>query len=263
VTKDIMEDYDMALYTQPDWYGDPSFKDTIFELPLSYFGYDPATFDPDAVNYVIGTLKGGKREYNGVELTLQKLRSNHWQGLVSYTYNDAKGNSNSDGNADFQGDTPELDPRAPGLWGKQPGNIEHQFKMAGSYYTNFGLEAGLVFNWNSGVRYSRTYLTSGRDLPLTVDDPYEFGGYTFAWVADDSVGTQKAPSYYTLDARVQYEHNVGFGKVELHLDIFNVLNKQSTIQEQDLVAGGTSGAFGEGISWVAPRAMFLGATYSF
>src|SRR3546814_5048942 len=81
-------------------------------------------------NYVIGTLKGGERKYQGLQVTLQKQKSNNWQGMLSYTYNDAEGNSNSDGNADFQGDWIALDPRAPNQWGPQPGNIEHQFKRS-------------------------------------------------------------------------------------------------------------------------------------
>jgi len=64
-------------------------------------------------NYVIGTPAGGKREYQGLEVTLQKFKSNNWQGMLSYTYNDAHGNTNSDSNADFQGDWLAIDPRAP------------------------------------------------------------------------------------------------------------------------------------------------------
>jgi outer membrane receptor for monomeric catechols len=69
-------------------------------LPLSYFGY---TENPGS-NYVLATLEGGKRDYQGVEVTFNKLRSDNWNLRASYTYNDAKGNSNSDGNADLQGD---------------------------------------------------------------------------------------------------------------------------------------------------------------
>src|SRR3546814_15088246 len=111
-------------------------------------------------NYVIGTLKGGERKYQGLQVTLQKQKSNNWQGMLSYTYNDAEGNSNSDGNADFQGDWIALDPRAPNQWGPQPGNIEHQFKAFGTYFWDFGLELSAVFNWNSGALYSRTYSRS-------------------------------------------------------------------------------------------------------
>src|SRR5690606_15069866 len=132
-----------GLYSNPN--GDPTHGEahegSYFYLPYSYFGYSGK---PNS-NYVIGTLAGGKREYQGLEVTLQKQKSNNWAGMVSYTYNDAHGNTNSDSNADFQGDWIAIDPRAPNMWGRQPGNIEHQLKAWGTYYWDFGLELSGVF----------------------------------------------------------------------------------------------------------------------
>ena len=59
-------------------------------------------------NYVIMTLAGGKRDYTGIDITFRKAMSNNWQMLASYTNGDAKGNSNSDSNADLQGDFEQL-----------------------------------------------------------------------------------------------------------------------------------------------------------
>src|SRR3546814_3453081 len=123
--------------------------------------------------------------------------------MVSYTHNSAKGNTNSDSNADFQGDWIALDPRAPNQYGPQPGNIKHQFKALGAYYWDFGLEASVLFNWNSGVLYSRTNLISGRHLPV-MDDPYEYGGVFDSWIQEGAVGSETAPAYYTLDVRLKY-----------------------------------------------------------
>ena len=72
-------------------------------------------------NFVIATLEGGKRDYHGIDLIFRKRYSNNWQALVSYTYNRAEGNTNSDSNADFQGDVLYLDPRAPNQYARQPG----------------------------------------------------------------------------------------------------------------------------------------------
>src|SRR5690606_26574186 len=155
-SRDILEDYDLTLYSDPDvpvndpdWWGYAG-PGSIYYLPYSYFGY---ASQPNS-NYVIGTLAGGKRDYMGYEVTLQKFKTENWQGMLSYTYNSAKGNSNSDSNADFQGDWLALDPRAPNMYGPQPGNIKHQFKAFGSYEFDFGLELSGVFNWNSGMLYT-------------------------------------------------------------------------------------------------------------
>jgi len=253
-TNDVLEDYDLGVYTDPAISGDLS-------LPLSYFGYDSV---PDS-NFVIATLAGGKREYQGLEVTFRKRRSDNWQMIASYTNNQAKGSSNSDSNADFQGDVLFLDPRAPNVFGKQPGNIEHQFRVYGSYFFDNGIELGAVYNWNSGLRYSRTFAASGRHLPVRVDaaDAYEFGGVTARWLQDDAVGSQTSSSYGTLDLRVKYTHDFGKYQAEFFVDLFNALDDQAVIQEQDLVAGDGSFDFGEGVDWVEPRRFFLGARVSF
>lgn len=259
-TKDIMEDYDLTLYSNPDGVGEDSQapEGSYFYLPLSYFGY---TADP-GTNYVLGTLKGGKREYQGLEVTLQKAKSNNWQGMVSLTLNDAHGNTNSDGNADYQGDWIALDPRAPNQWGPQPGNIEKQFKAFGTYYWDFGLELSGVFNWNSGALYSRTWLTSSRHLPV-MDDPYEYEGVTDTWISKGVVGSEVAPSYYTFDVRAKYTRPLPFGRLEFFLDIFNVFDNQATTQQQDLVDGDGVYGFGQAVNWVEPRRAYLGVRYSF
>ncbi|WKD51408.1 TonB-dependent receptor [Microbulbifer spongiae] len=253
VTEDLLEDYDLALYTDPTQSGQ-------YALPLSYFGLNGLE---DIPNYTIATLKGGKREYDGVEFTFRKRRSDNWQMLASYTYNLASGNSNSDGDADFQGDVLWLDPRAPGVYSDQPGNIEHLFKVAGSYFFDNGIELGLVYNWNSGLVYSKTFSISGRHLPVQVEEPYESGGIVENWVDSDAVGSQVASSYGTLDARVKYSFQLAGYEAEFFLDIFNVLNDQAGIREQDLVSGDGEYDFGQEVEWVAPRRFYLGSRLSF
>src|SRR3546814_7088839 len=80
-TKDIFEDYDLGLYSNPngDTEGGQADENSDFYLPYSYFGYDSAP----PFNYVIGTLKGGERKYQGLQVTLQKQKSNNWQGMRS------------------------------------------------------------------------------------------------------------------------------------------------------------------------------------
>lgn len=264
VTKDILEDYDLGLYsdpsltvaTAPEGYAAPG---SAYYLPYSYFGYNGK---PNS-NYVIGTLAGGKRDYQGIEVSVTKAKRDNWQGAASYTYNDAHGNTNSDSNADFQGDWLALDPRAPNAYGPQPGNIKHQVKAFGTYFFDNGLEFSGVFNWNSGVLYSRTQLISGRNLPI-MDDAYSNGGVVDSWITKGSIGHETGPSFYTLDVRLKYMYKFGSGnKVELFLDVFNLLDKQSATSHMPLVAGSGVYKFGQANAWVEPRRMYLGARYSF
>jgi hypothetical protein len=184
--------------------------------------------------------------------------------LASYTYNWAEGNTNSDSNADFQGDDIALDPRAPNQFGRQPGLIPHLFKFAGSYITPVGVELGANYRWNSGSVASRTFLAFGRNLPVQVDKAFEFAGFDNFWLAPDAVGTLQNPSWGTLDLRVQYRRRFADAiGGELFVDVFNVLDNQDAIREQDLVAGSGGTAFGEPIRFLDPRRFFLGARLRF
>jgi hypothetical protein len=263
-TRDLLEDYDLTLYSDPsltaatasEGYAYPG---SAYYLPYSYFGYSAK---PNT-NYVIGTLAGGKRDYQGLEVSLTKAKRDNWMGSASYTYNQAKGNTNSDSTADFQGDWIALDPRAPNAYGPQPGNIKHQFKAYGSYFFDFGLELSSVFNWNSGVLYSKTQLVSGRYLPV-MDNSYVNGGVLDSWITPGSIGSYTGPSYYTFDVRLKYAYKFGASqRVEFFLDIFNVLNKQSATTVMPLAAGNGAYKFGEANAWNDPRRFYLGARYSF
>ena len=261
-TRDILEDYDPVLYSDPAHYPGPvDHPDSLF-LPYTHFGF-PASGLPGVANFFIGTLEGGERNYQGVEFTLRRRYQNNWQALVSYTFNDAEGNTNSDSNADFQGDVLFLDPRAPNQYGRQPGSIRHLFKAAASYQFGFGLQLGTFYRWNSGSIASKTFRASGRNLPIEVETPFEFAGITDFWLAPDAVGSLTNPSYGILDVRVEYNRKFGKAGAELFVDVFNVLDNQDSTRDQDLVAGAGGVAFGSPLTFSDPRRFFLGARLSF
>ena len=265
-TRDILEDYDLELYAtaqdgQIHYPGPTNDPNTLF-LGLDYFGY---TENPGS-NFVIATLAGGERNYQGLEFVFRKRFSEGWQLLSSYNWNDADGNTNSDSNADFQGDVIWLDPRAPNQFDRQPGNITHLLKGALSYSFQFGLQLGGVFNWNSGTFASRTFLASGRNLPVRVStqEAYTYTGVTERWIAPDTVGALENPGWGTVDLRAQYNLRLpGNTAVEFFVDLFNIADNQGAIRNQDLVAGSGSTAFGDEIQWITPRRAFLGARLKF
>ncbi len=259
-TRNILEDYDPTLYDE-DYPGPKNHPDSL-ALPLSTFGF-PGGKLPGVANFFIATLVGGERNYQGYEFTMRRRHKDNWQALVSYTYNDAKGNSNSDSNADFQGDVIYLDPRAPNQYGPQPGSIHHLFKAAASYEFGRGLQVGANYRWNSGTLASKTQLASGRNLPIEATVPFLFAGFLEKWIPPDTVGSLTNPSYGTLDLRLQYTMKRGKGEAELFTDIFNVLNSQGSTRNQDLVSGAGGVAFGNALTYLDPRRFFLGARLRF
>lgn len=266
-TRNILEDYDLHLYADPTGYasadgtpGNINAPDSLY-LGLNYFGYNSV---PDS-NFVIGTLAGGKRDFQGLEFVYRRRFANRWQAIASYNWNDGQGNTNSDGNADFQGDVLFLDPRAPNQYGTQPGLISHLAKGSASYQFPNGLQIGGTFGWNSGVHTSRTFRASSRNLPIRVPSGagYAFGGTTQRWIAPDTVGAFQNPSYATFDLRLQYNKRISNVNYEFFVDTFNLFNAQSTILQNDLVAGLGTIPFGGDVQWVLPRRAFIGARVRF
>jgi hypothetical protein len=240
--------------------GGDGILNTDFGLPLSYFGWDSY---PNS-NYIIGTLAGGHRNYTGLELAFRKRPTDDkpYSILASYTNNQAEGNSNSDSNADIQGDLDWLDPRAPNMYGPQSGNIEHQLKFAGTYQLTDKLEAGMVFNWNSGYLYTKGTSLYGRNVPLQ-GEGYTVGGLNRDWIANQ-FGTEQAPSFYELDLRLKYTTNIMSDRqLEVFVDVFNVLDNQAVTEVMPFIEGDGIYDVGEGTAWVSPRSFYLGARVSF
>ncbi len=273
-TDDILEDYDLGLYADPATYGLPVNDPNSLFLGLDYFGF---TGFP-AANFFIATLEGGMRDWEGLELIFRKRMSNNWQMLASYNYADATGNTNSDSNADFQGDVLWLDPEAINQQGTQPGLVEHLFKVAGTYQWDNGVSVGGTYRWNSGAIVSRTFSASRRNLPLIdILDPDFNDVITFAggsgrgvpggagfWLSPLAVGQFDNPEYGVLDARVSYLWRIG-GRLEadFFLDIFNLLDDQAVTRAQDIVGGAGGVSFGDGLEFVPPRRYYLGARLRF
>jgi hypothetical protein len=261
-TRDLLEDYDLAPYADEAYfrenYGDPTAADTLF-LGYEYFGYSSA---PNS-NFVIATLAGGERNVDGLDLVFRKRYANNWQALVSYTFNDAEGNTNSDSNADFAGDVLWLDPRAINVYGTQAGSIDHLFKLAASYKLFNRLELGGIYNWNSGTHATRSANQSGRNLPVLSPTAFASNGATDNWVLPNTVGSLTNPSYGTLDLRASWAQPLPRStSLELFLDVFNALNDQAVIRNQDLTNSATV-PFGDALSYVDPRRYYLGARFLF
>jgi hypothetical protein len=272
-TSDIGEDfgsiyYDAAQYSAAGDINDPN---TLFLGP-EYFGFAGLSGIPANLNFLIGTLPGAFRDWQGFELVFRKRYSDNWQLLASYNYADAEGNSNSDGNFDGAGDVFPLDPRAPNRTGTQPGLVEQLFKVHGSYNWDNGVQIGGSYRWNSGISLNRN---SGqafdRSIPALTDNPFPSNGldgtgglFGSTWIADDALGFFDGDSYGVLDARVSYLWSINDRfQADFFLDVFNVLDDQSVIQIQDLQGGGGGFSFREGIIFVQPRRYFLGARLRF
>jgi hypothetical protein len=109
-----------------------------------------------------------KREYWGVNISLDKRFSNKWQGGISYTWSRATGNYSGLSNSDEAGrNTPYIercfddwfmayDLKGNPLRGPLAHDRTHYFKAYGSYSFPFGLTVGFVGFGRSGLPLTTT-----------------------------------------------------------------------------------------------------------
>ena len=77
------------------------------------------------------------------------------------------------------------------------------------------------------------------------------------------MGTLRNPSYGIVDVRLLYNYRLADYRLELFADVFNLLDNQDAIRNQDLLAGAGGNAFGDGIRFTPPRRVFIGARLNF
>ena len=218
--RNIIEDYDLFTYVEsiPAGYEHLS-------LTFADFGY-PATGPPANINYFLANLYGGKRDIYGLDFEVSKRFVTGSFVVAQYSFKRALGNTQSDGNADLQGDFISLDPRNDWMWGPTPGTIPHKIKIFGTYRTPFGLDIGALFYWNSGMKYTEGY----NFLPDAYDIYYNWplGGGDYA-----KTGQEQTQNYYQLDLKFNYGIKLqDVAVVDLFLDIYNITNRQAPIDLQ-------------------------------
>jgi len=218
--RNIIEDYDLFTYVlhMPAGYE---------HLSLSYgdFGYPSEGPGPN-INYFLANLYGAKRDIYGLDFEVSKRFENGSFVVGQYSFKHALGNSQSDGNADLQGDFIFLDPRNDWMLGPTPGTIPHKIKIFGTYRTPFGLDIGALFYWNSGMKYTESF----NFLPDAYDIYYNWplGGNEYA-----KTGQLQTQNYYQIDLKFNYGIKLqDIAVLDLFLDVYNITNNQAPIDLQ-------------------------------
>ena len=183
-----------------------------------------------------------KRTNTSFELSARKRFSNNWQMLASYVWSRLEGNY--DGT--FQNSTGQLDPNINSAFdyadflvnadGRLSNERVHQWKFDGSYEVSrgalSGLNLGLSTRWFSGYplnAYGHSFLYANWEEYL---------------VPRGSAG--RGPSEWEADMQVSYPIRLGeTRRMNLFMDIFNLFNRQNTIQLDErynlIEDGGCSG----------------------
>ncbi len=173
------------------------------------------------------------RIYKGIQLDMTKRYSNGWYAQVSYILSRLQGNFDgefapftnvgADPNIsaaydyyDFftngQTNPGVLPPLTPTNDGLLSNDRRHQLKLNGIWTAPFGLSVGVSAYWQSGTPVSRYGYNDG------------YGRYEYFLLPRGSEG--RTPSTYEADLHLGYPVALGPVKVNLLVDVFNILNAQ-------------------------------------
>ena len=239
----------------------------------TYFITNPG--GPVSMNPVTGEALGETvnfpepvRDYEAVELTINKRFSNNWQLFGSAVYSKNEGNYGGL----FRQDNGQLDPNITSLYdlpdllrgafGLLPNDREYQFKLYGSYVWPIRLTTGFYFQYLDGTPISQL----GGHPVYGDDERFVTPRGSFG----------RTPDVWSLDLSIQYPITFGSGiDLQLVADIFNVTDQsEPTAVDQTWTfarlpetptppdAQGNDN-FGEPLQYQQPRTIRLGARLSF
>lgn len=205
---------------------------------------------------------GAKRDYDGVEVTLNKRFSHRWSAMVSYVWQKSRGLIGTDFDDSWSGQSYFNDPNvhtfAMGNFGYERRN---QFKVQAMWQGPWGIMISGYYRLLDGQRWTRRVRSA--DLGVTLPQ----GTVT---INAEPRGSRSLPVLTILDLRVEKNFRLPgrFGQFGVFCDIFNVTNVAiptgvHSISSSTTTVSGKRVSFGDLTSLTDPRVFRLGARYSF
>lgn len=198
---------------------------------------------------------GADREYDGVEVTLNKRYSHGWSVMASYVYANSRGlistgrGGQSLGTSSLYGN-PNAHVNAIGRF---PMERRHQLKVTGLVKGPWGINIGGYFRWMSGRRWTRSVSSTYLNVPLN---------QTSQSINAETRGSNGYPALKLLDLKVEKEFKIKNISLKLFADIFNVFN-DNTVTGEYTNSSNPSRIFGEDTSIIDPRVVRFGARIEF
>jgi len=184
-----------------------------------------ASFIPDGGTTAI-TYPKAKRDYDAVELALNKRLANRWSGRVSYTWSKLEGNYSGLSQSDENGRTSPnvgrafdyplmaFDQNGDPVYGKLGTDRTHQVKAFGTYDFSFGTTLTLAWYGLSGIPKTREAAWNPSS------------GYPIQYLGRASDG--RMPFLNQLDLYAQQEIKLGSkNRLVLSVNVLNVLDSDT------------------------------------
>jgi len=214
-----------------------------------------------------------KRMYHAVEFSLEKSWDEVWSVSANYTwahsYGNAEGYVKSDNGQDDAGLTTDWDfpYLMDGAYGNLPNDRRHTFKVFGAYAITENLQLGANILLQSG----RPMNGFGHGLPEGYgdeNDQYEYGQTYYIGASNENFVPRgsfgRTPWVFNVDLSLKYTTDFEGTDVTFQVDVFNVLNAQSTTDVDEEQNDGTvNDEFLMTQSFQTPRYAMLSASFRF
>ncbi|HVS32898.1 MAG TPA: carboxypeptidase regulatory-like domain-containing protein [Thermoanaerobaculia bacterium] len=205
---------------------------------------DIFTFNPDGTfNRQVVNYGPARREYTGLELTLDKRFARNWNLLASYTWSETRGNhfantfsslgnwgdancrSTTDPSIGNNGVIPCLEVNdGPRNFGHPPNHRPHNLKGYGAYSRALGpvnLTLGAAGEWISGTRFAKASSLQVLN-PVTGAASGQFATYRY-----EDFGAESLPGVWSIDNSIEGTFRVlDLMEIGIKAEIFNVTDNQ-------------------------------------
>ncbi|UCE42857.1 MAG: TonB-dependent receptor [Candidatus Aminicenantes bacterium] len=214
--------------------------------------YDQLWYEP-AKKYMVNP-PDLKRDYNGMEFTINKRYSHGWSIYVSYVYNKAEGSLGtsfwqSEGRTGLY-NNPNAHTNA---FGRVDLERRHQLKVQGVVRGPWGINVSTYFRYLSGRPHDRWVYS--RDLGVQM--------FSDATIRAESRGAYTLPGLAIWDIRLEKDFRFGdHFSTKIFCDVFNALNINTATNVVDY-SSSASQTFREMTSIHPPRVFRFGAKFAF
>ncbi len=193
-------------------YSEVTVTDPYDGQPITF--YDMVDLYPG--EYALVNPPGANRDYDGVELILNKRYSKGWQLNVSYVYQHSRGIIATDFSASWGGtglwDDPNYHTNADGrFWYER----RHQFKLTGMVKGPWGINLGTYMRFISGRRYDRRVRSQDFGISL---------GQGNRTIKAEPRGSRGYPDLFIVDIKFEKAFKLGPVNIRAFVDIFNIFN---------------------------------------
>jgi len=204
-------------------------------------------------NYMVNP-PGAKRDYDGIEFTVEKRYAKGWSLKASYVWQKSRGLIGTDFDSSWGGTGYYNNPNShENSVGTFPFERRHQFKLQGLVKGPWGINFSGYFRFLSGQAWTRTVTSDYLGLALSQ------GSTT---INAEERGSRKLPDVSILDLRLEKAFKFKPVTLRVFADVFNVFN----VGKATGVNGNSSHPsipFEEMSSITDPRVLRLGAKIEF